>query len=156
MQNRRVFTGSLLAWCAGAAIPPLLGAQIGVQRERNAPSVYAITNARIVTGAGPAIDKGNVVVRNGVITAVGATAAVPADARVIDGTGLTIYPGIINANSSLGLSAGSGAATVAQNAAGRGGRGGAPPVQQAGAAMVALNSLKPAGQQPELAAIDYV
>src|SRR3954470_8910515 len=130
MQNRRVFTGSLLAWCAGAAIPPLLGAQIGVQRERNAPSVYAITNARIVTGAGPAIDKGNVVVRNGVITAVGATAAVPADARVIDGTGLTIYPGIINANSSLGLNANS-ANNAALAAAGRGGRGAGPaPTQQ--------------------------
>lgn len=160
MQNRPVLTGTLLAWTAGIALPSLLGAQIGVQRERNAPSVYAITNARIVTVSGPTIDKGNVIVRNGVITAVGAAAAVPADARVIDGNGLTVYPGLIDANSSLGLGApGGGAALVAAagggGGRGRGGAGAGAPVQQAGV-MVALNSTRPAGQQPELAAIDYV
>ncbi len=156
MQNRRVMTAALPALLAGAAIPSLLGAQIGVQRERNAPSVYAITNARVVTVSGPAIDKGTVVVRNGVITAVGATAAVPADARVIDGAGLTVYPGIINANSSLGLSAASNGAAQTAAAAGRGGRGAGGGTVQQGTALAALNSTKPVGLQPELSAIDFV
>jgi len=64
---------------------------------------YAITNARIVTVAGPEIARGTVVVRDGLITAVGANVSAPADARIIDGTGLTVYPGLIDANTTLGM-----------------------------------------------------
>jgi imidazolonepropionase-like amidohydrolase len=137
-----------------AVVPVSVGAQIGVQRERNTPNVYAITNAKIITVAGPAIDRGTVVVRNGVITGVGATVQIPGDARVIDGNGLTVYPGLIDANSSLGLAGDSGGAA----AAGRGGRGagrGAAPAQ-AGTPTGAPNSLHPIGLQPELTAVDLV
>src|SRR5262245_7445172 len=58
---------------------------------------YAIRNARIVTVTGAVIEKGTVVVRDGKIAAVGATVAVPAGAKVIDGTGLSVYPGMIDA-----------------------------------------------------------
>jgi imidazolonepropionase-like amidohydrolase len=44
------------------------------------------------------------VVSGGKITAVGADAAVPAGATVIDGAGLTVYPGMMDAGTSLGLS----------------------------------------------------
>ncbi|HSS19672.1 MAG TPA: amidohydrolase family protein [Pyrinomonadaceae bacterium] len=71
--------------------------------QRNGTDTYAITNARIVTVGGPVIDRGNVVIRDGLIVAVGANAPVPADARVIDGSGLTVYPGLIDANTSLGI-----------------------------------------------------
>jgi hypothetical protein len=84
MQIRRSLRAAALATIAGSIGPTLLAAQIGVQRERNAPNVYAITNARIVPGSGPTIERGTIVVRNGVIAAVGATAQAPADARVID------------------------------------------------------------------------
>src|ERR1700733_12374159 len=87
MQTRGFRSGTIMA-IAGLAVPLSLDAQLGVQRERNVPAVYAITNARIVPGTGPVIDRGTVVLRNGLITAVGASAATPADARVIDGTGL--------------------------------------------------------------------
>ena len=70
-----LLAGMTLACTASVVAPPSVGAQIGVQRERNAPAVYAITNARIVTVAGPAIDRGTIVVRNGVIAAVGASVA---------------------------------------------------------------------------------
>ena len=56
---------------------------------------YAITNARIVTVAGAPIEKGTVVIRNGLIDSVGANISAPADAKVFDGTGLTVYPGFI-------------------------------------------------------------
>ena len=73
MQTRRSLTVMITVGTAAIVAPPLLSAQIGVQRERNVPNAYAITNARIVPVSGPAIEKGTIVVRNGVIAAVGAT-----------------------------------------------------------------------------------
>ncbi len=67
--------------------------------------VYAITNAKIVTVSGATIEKGTVVVRDGLIESVGADARVPADARVLDGNGLTVYPGFFDALTNLGLAA---------------------------------------------------
>lgn len=55
---------------------------------------FAITNARIVTVKGAAIEKGTIVIRDGLIESVGDNAKVPADARVIDGSGLTVLSGI--------------------------------------------------------------
>jgi imidazolonepropionase-like amidohydrolase len=65
--------------------------------------VYAVMNARIITVSGAAIERGTVVVRDGLIESVGADVKVPADARVLDGAGLTIYPGFIDALTSLGI-----------------------------------------------------
>ena len=64
---------------------------------------YAITNARIVTVSGATISNGAVVIRDGLIESVGTNAKVPADARVFDGKGLTVYPGFIDANTSIGV-----------------------------------------------------
>jgi imidazolonepropionase-like amidohydrolase len=85
-------------------------------------SAVAIRNARIVTVSGPVIAKGTVVVRNGLIDAVGENVPIPAGAFVVEGEGLTVYPGLIDALSSLGFGA---APTLAGStgAAGRGGRG---------------------------------
>jgi len=71
--------------------------------QRNPINTYALTNARIFPVSGPVIERGTVIIRNGLIAAVGANVAAPADARVIDGTGLTIYPGLIDANTTLGI-----------------------------------------------------
>ncbi|MCA1588970.1 MAG: amidohydrolase family protein, partial [Acidobacteria bacterium] len=65
----------------------------------------AVTNARIVTVSGTPIEKGTVVVRNGLIEAVGATVKIPADAQIIDAAGLTVYPGFIDSLTSVGLPA---------------------------------------------------
>lgn len=64
---------------------------------------YAIRNARIVTVTGPVIENGTVVISGGKIAAVGADVSVPAGARVIDGKGLSVYPGMIDADSEIGL-----------------------------------------------------
>jgi imidazolonepropionase-like amidohydrolase len=64
---------------------------------------YAIEGARIVTLAGPAIESGTVVIRDGRIAAVGAGVAVPAGATRIDGKGLQVYPGLFDAVTELGL-----------------------------------------------------
>ncbi len=69
----------------------------------DAPDAYAIRGARIVTSAGAPIASGTVVIRDGRIEAVGADVAVPADAWVIDGAGLTVYPGLIDLGTAAGL-----------------------------------------------------
>ena len=86
-----------------------------------APQAVAIHNARIVTVSGPVIGKGTVVLRNGLIEAVGENVAVPADAWVVEGEGMTVYPGLIDALSTVGIP-GAASATAA-TAGGRGGRG---------------------------------
>jgi imidazolonepropionase-like amidohydrolase len=90
----------------GAAVAAALGAGVtgGARAQAPAPPPhYAIRNARIVTGAGTVIERGTLVMHKGVITAVGAGAAVPPGAWEIDGTGLTVYPGLIDPLSTVGL-----------------------------------------------------
>src|SRR5712692_1932250 len=64
---------------------------------------YAIRNARIVTVTGPVIENGTVVISNGKIAAVGAGVSVPAGAKVIEAQGLSVYPGMIDADTEIGL-----------------------------------------------------
>ena len=64
---------------------------------------YAITNAKIVTVSGATIDKGTIVIRNGLIDAVGVNLQAPADAQVFDATGLTVYPGFIDSFTDVGM-----------------------------------------------------
>jgi imidazolonepropionase-like amidohydrolase len=73
------------------------------QTTAGAPGVYVIRNARIVTVSGPEIESGTIVVRDGKIEAVGASATAPAGAEVIDARGLIVYPGMIDAGTSMGL-----------------------------------------------------
>jgi imidazolonepropionase-like amidohydrolase len=64
---------------------------------------FAIRNARIVTVSGPDIENGTVVIRDGKIEAVGTNVSVPAGAETIDGRGLSVYPGMIDAGTNMGL-----------------------------------------------------
>jgi len=65
--------------------------------------LYAIQGARVVPVSGPAIENGTVVIRDGILAAVGANVSVPAGAVVIAGKGLTVYPGLIDMGSTTGL-----------------------------------------------------
>ncbi len=64
---------------------------------------YAITDARLVTLAGPVIETGTIVLRGGLIESLGSDVSPPADAVLIDGNGMTVYPGFIDAYSQAGL-----------------------------------------------------
>ena len=68
-----------------------------------AQETIAIRGAKITTVTGPVIESGTIVIQNGVIAAVGANVSVPAGARVIDGSGLEVYPGMFDAVTQLGL-----------------------------------------------------
>src|SRR4051812_10630156 len=78
----------------------------------NTPAVHALINARIVVAPGRTIEKATLVIRDGVVTAVGADVAAPSDARVWDLSGKTIYPGLIDAYGEPGPVGGGGAARV--------------------------------------------
>jgi imidazolonepropionase-like amidohydrolase len=119
--------------------------------QRNSLDTYAITNARIVTVSGATIERGTVVIRDGLIAAVGANVTAPADARLIDGTGLTVYPGLIDSSTSLGIPQPSPSPTASP---GTGGGFGQFRVQTS--TTVALNSAQPAGLQPEVLAEDFL
>ncbi|HKB81267.1 MAG TPA: amidohydrolase family protein [Thermoanaerobaculia bacterium] len=69
------------------------------------PGVYAITDGTVHPVSGPAIPNGVVIVRNGLIEAVGANLQIPADATVVDAHGGDVYPGLIDAQTSLGFPA---------------------------------------------------
>ncbi|MDX2128315.1 MAG: amidohydrolase family protein [Chloroherpetonaceae bacterium] len=71
--------------------------------RQNTPRVVAFTNARIVQAPGRVIDKGTLLIREGVIEAVGAAVKIPSDAMVIDLSGKMIYPGLIESYSSYGM-----------------------------------------------------
>lgn len=76
---------------------------------------YAITNATIVTVSGANISNGTVVIRNGLIESVGASAKVPADAKVFDGKGLTVYPGFFDTVTKLGIATAPPTSTASQS-----------------------------------------
>jgi len=67
--------------------------------------VHAIVGAKIVVGDGRVLEKGTLVIRDGMIVAVAPDAAVPRGADVLDGKGLTVYPGFIDAYTTNGIAA---------------------------------------------------
>src|SRR5688572_14199209 len=71
----------------------------------DAPGVYAITGGTVHPVSGPDIPNGVVLIREGLIEAVGANVAIPADATTIDVAGAHVYPGLIDAQTSLGFAA---------------------------------------------------
>ncbi|MCS3919936.1 amidohydrolase family protein [Fervidibacter sacchari] len=67
------------------------------------PNAYAIVNARVFVGDGRVLERATVLIRDGIIEAVGENLAVPPDAEVIEGKDLTVYPGFIDAHTTQGL-----------------------------------------------------
>ena len=87
----------ILAIAAGVALTNAIPATLRAQ------GTLVIRGATIHTLAGADIPNGTVVMRDGRITAVGTSAAVPAGAKVIEAAGLHVYPGLFDAETELGL-----------------------------------------------------
>ncbi|HEV2860022.1 MAG TPA: amidohydrolase family protein [Pyrinomonadaceae bacterium] len=145
-----LFAAAALGWAAHTAAP----AGANAQRPSAGFDTYAITNARVVTVSGPTIERGTVVVRDGLIAAVGAGVAAPPDARAIDGTGLTVYPGLIDASTTLGIPRPT--PTPGATPGGGGGGGFAGLFGQSQPSAVSPNSPQLPGLQPELLAADII
>ncbi len=141
----------LLATLLALCLLPALAIRFATA-QRTGIHTYAITNARIVPVSGATIERGTVVVRDGLIAAVGANVTAPSDARIIDGAGLTVYPGLIDAYTNLALPEASPAP-----AGGGGGGGGFFQLQQAAQPRPGgPNSTQPAGLQPETMVEDVI
>jgi hypothetical protein len=120
--NIRLLTLTTGAVLAGALTLDPLGAATS-----SAP-IYAVKGARIFTAAGAPIENGTIVLRNGVIEDVGAGVTPPADAIVIDGAGMNVYPGLIDMGNEAPIETDDGAGAAGPGGGGgRGGRGGASP-----------------------------
>ncbi|HEU5236941.1 MAG TPA: hypothetical protein VFU37_07355, partial [Pyrinomonadaceae bacterium] len=63
----------------------------------------AITNAKVYPVSSPPINNGTVLIRDGMIVAVGGQVNIPANAQRIDGTGKVVTPGLINSITELGV-----------------------------------------------------
>lgn len=74
---------------------PLLRAEV--------PGAVAIKDAHVVTVSGADLPKATVLLRNGLIEDVGTNVTIPPGTWIIDGTGLTVYPGFIDALSTWGI-----------------------------------------------------
>ena len=100
-----------------------------IRRPRSAPgSIRRRTRSRgrrSSPGRGRSIEPGTIVVRRGVIEAVGPDkdVTVPYDAETIDGKGLVVYPGFIDLYTTIGQRAGVERSATGQGPAGRPGRG---------------------------------
>jgi imidazolonepropionase-like amidohydrolase len=120
---------------AAAALPVALATTAAQVIAPTAPPSsridYALTNVRIVVSPGKVIERGTVVTRDGRIAAVGANVTIPAGVVKMDLAGHTVYAGLIDAATSIGLPSPTRAlpaspdATAAAGRGGRGGRGGA-------------------------------
>ena len=111
-----------LAIAAAIAQQPNLGGAMAATA-----SDYALTNVRIVTAPGKVIERGTVLTHDGRIVGVGANVNVPAGAVKLDLAGHTVFPGLIDAATSIGLPSPTRApapVTLAGAPAGGGGRGG--------------------------------
>jgi imidazolonepropionase-like amidohydrolase len=127
-----VIARSAVAFCLVLSFPA------AVRAEKD--PVYALVGGRIVTVSGPTLESGTLVLRDGVIDAVGAAVAVPADARVIDAKGLTLTPGLIDALGGVGLPA----APAARPGGGGPGGGQPPPANPLAPQALALEKLRAA------------
>lgn len=88
---------------AVTAVAQQIGNPIAQQGVTPPRGTFVIRNAHIVTVSGADIENGSVVIRDGKIEAVGTTVNAPAGAQTIDGRGLSVYPGMIDAGTSMGL-----------------------------------------------------
>lgn len=89
--------------CGQTIVAQQMGSPTTQQGVLPPRGVFAIRNARIVTVSGPDIENGTIVIRDGKIEAVGASVNVPAGAQIIEGRGLSVYPGMIDAGTNMGL-----------------------------------------------------
>ena len=146
-------------WALAAALPAAFAsASAQANNAGNAaasPRVdYALTNVRIVTAPGKVIEKGTVLTRDGRIAAVGANVVIPAGVVKLDLAGHTVFPGLIDAATSIGLPSPTRAlptTTDAPATAGRGGGGGGRgDAPQGGRGLVLGRNVPPPVVLPEL------
>src|SRR5215469_13167180 len=90
-----VVLAGLLAWCGTP----------GAHAQGGEPRTFAIRGAKVVPVSSVPIENATVVISRGLIVGVGMNVTVPPDAWVIEGKGLTVYPGLIDGFTDVGMAA---------------------------------------------------
>lgn len=103
----RIVSRNALRWTVAITLAAtcLLAHAARASAQGGEPRYFAIRGAKIVPVSGPPLDSGTVIVANGLIAAVGKDIPIPPEAWIIEGKGLTVYPGLIDSFTDLGLSA---------------------------------------------------
>ena len=76
---------------------------ISLRPAENSTPVLFIHNTTILTASHGTIEKGDILVKDGKIAAVGTNLKAPADAQVIDGSGQFVMPGIVDCHSHIAV-----------------------------------------------------
>ena len=95
-------------WFALCLASTLLAASLATPRlhaQGGEPKYFAIRGATIVPVSGPRLENTTIVVAHGVISSIAKDAAIPDEAWVIDGKGLTVYPGLVDSFTDVGIPA---------------------------------------------------
>lgn len=105
MNHRTKDTMSMLRNIFAAIVLPAAAALacVATADAQMVKGTYALVGARIETVTRGVIERGTLVIRDGKIAELGVDVAAPAGAIVIDCKGLTLYPGLIDAGTQLGL-----------------------------------------------------
>jgi imidazolonepropionase-like amidohydrolase len=77
----------------------------GLLAQGGEPKYFAIRGVTVVPVSGPRLENTTIVIARGVISAIGKDAAIPDEASVIDGKGLTVYPGLVDSFTDVGIPA---------------------------------------------------
>jgi Amidohydrolase family len=85
-----------------AIVAPLFGAA-RTAAQGGEPQYFAIRGATVVPVSGPRLENATVIISHGVIKAVGKDATIPDEAWVIEGKGLTVYPGLMDSFTDVGI-----------------------------------------------------
>ena len=95
----------LCATLSGAQTREAVHTHRNQARNESATQTIALTGGKLLTVTHGTIENGVLVMEGGKITAVGKTGEVkiPAGAQVIDVSGMTVYPGLIDSETHLGL-----------------------------------------------------
>ena len=109
MKNVRYNSRFSFLVCGPHALPRSAEAPVLLRKRRPQrlipPKPIAIKGGKLLTITHGTIENGVMIIKNGKITAVGAAGSVkvPANAQVLDAKGMTVYPGLIDSETQLGL-----------------------------------------------------
>ena len=99
MMNKKQAFKWMVTYCLS-----FIGVFLMAQNEaRVVTNTYVIKNAIVVQKPGMELPPSHVVVRNGLIEAIGANVAIPFDAQIIDADSMYVYAGFIDAASHTGI-----------------------------------------------------
>ncbi|HEY2548701.1 MAG TPA: amidohydrolase family protein, partial [Candidatus Acidoferrum sp.] len=110
----------LFALTSALTLLVLLAAAPQSRAQGGEPQYFAIRGAKVVPVSGPPLENATIVMAHGIVTAIGKDVTIPPDAWIVEGKGLTVYPGLFDAFTDVGLPS----AAPAPGAAAEGGGGG--------------------------------